>query len=211
MYHTLVYYVSGPIFRTFFRLKVRGKENIPPEGEALIFAANHKSYLDPVLVGYCMYPRRLNYMAKAELWKVPVLAGLITGLDAFPVQRGGFDRKALVTALQVLREGKNLLIFPEGTRIRRPGLGKPLPGVTAIASKTGVKIVPVGIRGADRVLPKGAKFPRFPKIEVGFGKAIDPSDYKGDPEGLTGAVMGEIGRLIGAEPVCEPKEEACAE
>ncbi len=77
MYHALVNYTCGPIFRTFFRLKVSGKENIPT-GEALIFAANHKSYLDPVLVGCCLFPRRLNYMAKAELWEVPVLAPLIT-------------------------------------------------------------------------------------------------------------------------------------
>ncbi len=74
-----------------------------------------------------------------------------------------------------------------------------------------MKIVPVGIKGADKVLPKGSKFLRFPKIEVGFGKPIDPSDFADNPEGLTGAVMDEIARLIGTEPVRDAGEEAFAE
>ncbi|MHB0977203.1 MAG: lysophospholipid acyltransferase family protein [Candidatus Aquicultorales bacterium] len=198
MFYALVFHIISPLFKLFYRIEVRGIENLQSAGA--LFASNHKSYLDPVLVGYSVYPKRLHYMAKAELWKIPVLGRTISALNAFPVNRGGFDRKAVVKALELLREGRDMLMFPEGTRIRRDGLGEARPGIAAIAIKAGVRIVPVGITGADKVLPDGARIPRFPKIVVSIGEAMDPEEFEKDQDRLMEAVMNEIGRLTGLQP-----------
>ncbi|MCL5291527.1 MAG: 1-acyl-sn-glycerol-3-phosphate acyltransferase [Actinobacteria bacterium] len=207
MLYTIAYLILTPVFKLLYRLEVSGLEHAREDAPA-IYAANHKSYLDPIIVGLSLYPRRLNFMAKAELWKIPVLGQVIGGLNAFPVNRQGFDRKAVVKALEILRGGKSMLMFPEGTRIRRPGLGDGLRGVAAIALKANVRVIPVGIVGAGRVMPDGARIPRFPKIKIRFGRPIESADYESDQEGLTRDVMVEIGRLTGCESLgVTPEEE----
>ncbi len=193
--YAIAYLVLAPLFRVLYRLEVRGLENV--EGAPLIFAANHKSYLDPIAVGIPLYPRRLNFMAKSELWKIPVLARLITALGAYPVTRGKFDRRAIAKTIDILKSGGNVLMFPEGTRIRRAELGAAYKGVASISMRSGAPVVPVGIAGAERIMPEGGVLPRFPKIAVAFGRPIDPKHYGGDRNGLTDDIMKEIAKLSG--------------
>lgn len=207
--YTIAYLVLAPLFKALYGLEVRGLENV---GEApLIFAANHKSYLDPIIVGIPLYPRKLNFMAKSELWGIPILAQLITALGAYPVKRGKFDRRAIAGTIDILKGGGNVLMFPEGTRIRRPGLGAAFKGVASISMKSGAPVVPVGITGAERILPEGRAVPRFPRIAVSFGKPIDPADYGVDKNGFMEDVMKEIARLSGYNGAAGPGEEVKAE
>lgn len=203
MFYAFARFLIAPLLKLFFRFKSRGVENAPIDG-AVVYASSHKSYIDPVVVAIGLYPRRIRFMAKAELWKIPVLGRLIGALGAFPVERGRGDRKAIVTALEILKSGGNLLIFPEGTRIRREGVGEGRRGVASLAMKTGALVVPVGISGVEKIMPEGTRLPRFPKVEINVGKPLDPAVYAGDQEALSAAIMREIARLIG----CEPGERA---
>ncbi len=114
MLYSILKPIAVALMRLLFRVEGRGAEHIPAEGPVLI-VANHSSVLDPPLVGG-MCPRQLTYLAKAELFRVPGLGGLIRRLGAQPLRREGADPSALRTAQRVLAEGKALLVFPEGTR-----------------------------------------------------------------------------------------------
>ncbi len=136
-------------FKILFSVRIEGTENIPSEGGFLI-ASNHKSNFDPpFLAGFL--PARLTFMSKAELFKVPILGSLVKALGAFPVKRGMGDIGAIRTALKILSEKKNILIFPEGTRSKEKDKildGK--PGAALLAYKSKSLIVPVGISGNYR-------------------------------------------------------------
>jgi 1-acyl-sn-glycerol-3-phosphate acyltransferase len=112
-------------------------------------------------------------MAKRELFDIPVLGWLIRHLNAFPVQRGGVDRKAIRQAMGILRAGEVVGIFPEGTRGDGKTLLKPHPGGVLLAIKAGVPVVPMAIIGAEKVVPRGRFFPRPCKIKVYIGEPID--------------------------------------
>lgn len=205
MFYTLVRLLLIVMLKPLFRYEVRGRRNIPKSGP-VILAVNHVSYLDPVIVALAIGPRPINFMAKSELLKIPVFGSLLKGLNTFPVKRGLADKGAIAHSLKLLSNGEVLLIFPEGTRIRNNNgqLGKPYPGVTAIALKTGVPIVPIGLVGTDKVLPDGKRLPRFPKIEVRIGEVIQvekisAKDRKEKEAELTNKVMGELERLIGEQ------------
>ncbi len=137
---------------TIFRLRVHGKENLPSEGP-IIVALNHKSFWDPVLA-ISVLPRRLNFMAKKELFNNPILGGILKWAGAFPVARGTSDLGAIKTSLSILRAGKALAIFPEGTRVKNDQPHAAKAGVAMIAEKTGAPIVPVAIAGKYRFLSK---------------------------------------------------------
>jgi 1-acyl-sn-glycerol-3-phosphate acyltransferase len=130
--------------------------------------ANHSSFLDPPLVGGAS-PRQLSFMAKAELFRVPLFGGLIRRLNARPVRREGADAGALRTALRILQEGGVLLMFPEGTRGPEGTLREPKPGAAMLAVMSGARVVPVFIRGSGRAWPRGRRLPRPAKIVVTFG------------------------------------------
>jgi 1-acyl-sn-glycerol-3-phosphate acyltransferase len=157
--------------RLYFRWEVRGSENLPRSG-GIVLAANHVSYLDPPLMG-CAVQRPVHFMAKRELFDIPVLGWLIRHLNAFPVQRGGVDRKAIRQAMGILRAGEVVGIFPEGTRGDGKTLLKPHPGGVLLAIKAGVPVVPMAIIGAEKVVPRGRFFPRPCKIKVYIGEPID--------------------------------------
>lgn len=152
-----------------FRFEVLGEENWPRRGPAII-ASNHGSNLDPCLVGIA-FPGEIRWMAKAELWKVPLLGWLITKLGAFPVKRGEADRDAIRRARELLREGWIVGMFPEGTRQRGGGLGEPQPGVGMLAMEPGVPVIPVRIRGSERIIRHG--LPRLPRVSVTIGRPVD--------------------------------------
>lgn len=161
-------------FKLFFALKVRGKENIPKTGGALILS-NHVSHFDPPLIG-CTCPRHIKFMARSTLFEAPFLGRLITILGAFPVKRGQADRAALKKTLNFLEEGEVVLIFPEGTRSKDGRLQKGLPGAGMLAffaAEKGAKVIPAKTIGSFAAYPKGASFPKPAKIELIYGKPIE--------------------------------------
>ncbi len=135
-----------------FRIKIHGKENFPLEG-AVIVAFNHRSYWDVPLTATVL-PRMLTFMAKKELFRVPVLGSIIKWADAFPVSRGTGDLGAIKAALSALKAGKAMAIFPEGRRVMKNQEHNAKAGVALIAEKTGAPILPVAIRGGYRIFSK---------------------------------------------------------
>ena len=131
--------------RLLWGLPVEGAERLPRAG-GLLVVANHKSYLDPALVG-SIIPRQIHYLAKRELFTMPLLGRWVRSHHAIPIDRHGFDRRAITRCVELLRSGEALLVFPEGTRILEPYLGEPLEGVAWIAVRSGVPILPIHLRG----------------------------------------------------------------
>ncbi|WP_416177770.1 lysophospholipid acyltransferase family protein [Dialister sp.] len=151
MGYTIVRAVLDFLFFGIFRLHVEGRENVPQTG-AIIVAPNHKSDWDPPLIGVAFNTRIIHYMAKEELFKNPFLGWLIRQFGTFPVKRGTVDRAAIRRAIRELKAGNPLGIFPEGTRIRRDGLGRFHSGMASLALMTGTPVVPVAVIGS-RWLP----------------------------------------------------------
>jgi 1-acyl-sn-glycerol-3-phosphate acyltransferase len=158
------------VMRLWFRLEVRGTEHVPAAGPVLL-VANHSSLLDPALVGGAA-PRRLCFMAKAELFRVPLFGRLIRALNARPVRREGASAQALREALDALRSGQALLVFPEGTRGDEGDIRPPKPGAGMLAVMSGATVVPVYVSGSGRALPRGRLVPRPAKVVVQFGPAL---------------------------------------
>jgi len=139
------------MFRVLCRLEIHGAENVPHTGP-FILASNHQSYLDPPLLA--MTTRRpLSFVSAAELFRIPVLRGIVRRLNAFPVKRTGEDRTALRHGLSVLRDGRGLVMFPEGKRSPDGRLLQPKLGIALLALRSRAPIIPVGIEGANRVHP----------------------------------------------------------
>jgi len=174
----IVYWISRailqPFFHLYFRLSRIGRENIPASGP-VIFASNHRSFLDPFIVGV-LSRRPVYYVAKSEIFKNPLVAWFVSSLGAFPVRRGAGDPDMMATARAILERGDSVLIFPEGTRTRPGSLGRPKRGVGRLALETGAPVVPValigteGVRKGWRIRPKKvrARIGRpltFPKVE----------------------------------------------
>ncbi len=177
-----LYLLGRVLFRAFFRAvnrwEVSGREHVPPRGGVLLIA-NHTSYADPPIVGSAC-PRPVHFMAKAELFKIPVLGFLIRRTHAFPVKRGAADTGALRRGIRLLKEGRVLLVFPEGTRSPN---GKLLPletGAAFVALSSGAQVVPVGVDGADRVLPPHSPLVRPAKLRVNIGPPVELDDLRGD-------------------------------
>lgn len=127
----------------WYNLKIEGRENIP-KGKTFVYASNHRSYADPVLVTLSGRGK-FSFMAKSELFENPLFAWLIRSLGAFPVERGKGDTAAIDKAIENVRNGTNLLIFPEGTRSKDGRVGRGKTGVALIAARAGADVVPVGI------------------------------------------------------------------
>jgi 1-acyl-sn-glycerol-3-phosphate acyltransferase len=160
------------VLKVFFRLKVEGQRNIPPEG-GVILASNHCSLLDPPLVGVSS-GRPLYFLAKKELFDPWGFGTLIAALHAFPVSRG-FGRKAIEQVLKMLKAERMVLLFPEGTRQKDGTLGHARAGVGMIALKSGKPIVPVWVSGSHRAW---RAFVGLRRIRVCFGKPIQPEDFR---------------------------------
>ncbi|MBI2645819.1 MAG: 1-acyl-sn-glycerol-3-phosphate acyltransferase [Deltaproteobacteria bacterium] len=205
------------LHKLYFRLEIIDHSNIPKTGGVLL-AVNHQSYLDPTLVGICVW-RWVTFISKIENFKVPILGPLIELGGAFPVVRGG-DDDALEFFGKLLKEGHVLSIFPEGTipaeeEIPRSamepktGLLKGKTGAIRLALKARVPIVPVGLSGTGKALcpeavPRGEKLPlpKPVKITVKFGKPWDLSSYYDQPitkellRTLTDELMSKISGLV---------------
>lgn len=135
-----------------FRLRVKGKENMLPEG-GVIIAANHSSNWDPVLIAVSS-KRRLAFMAKSELFKNKPFGFLLKKLGAFPVHRGKGDIGAVKTALTILKQEKVMIMFPEGKRVKKGEKAEIKPGVAMISTRAKVPIIPVKISGNYRWMSK---------------------------------------------------------
>ena len=179
------------------RREVLGLENVPRHGPAIL-ASNHLNLADPPLLA-ALVPRRLIFMGKIELWSTPII-GPLYGLAGFiPVRRFEGDVTALRRAEKVLRQGHVLAMFPEGTRSRRPGLGKGHPGTAVIALRSGAPIVPVGVSGTEGVsLPRC--FLKRTRVRIAFGQPFTlPQDQRVTTELVeegTKRIMKEIAALL---------------
>lgn len=172
MLYVVLRFLSWLILKLFFCLEVKGAKNVPLGG-GFILASNHVSYVDPVAVGVGAR-RRLNYMARHDLFDNPFFSWLLKRLGVFPVKRGSADLGALKKALRLVKAGKGMLLFPEGRRREaQDALSNPEPGVGFLALKSGVPVIPVFVKGTDKVLPRHARFPRFKKISVHFGSQVE--------------------------------------
>ncbi|NRG43806.1 lysophospholipid acyltransferase family protein [Bacillus sp. CRN 9] len=181
---SLVYGLLKPVYR----MEVIGTENFPKDGGVLL-CSNHIDNLDPPMVGITA-PRTIHFMAKEELFEVPVLGKILPNINAFPVKRGMSDREALRKGLKVLKEGNVLGLFPEGTRSKSGELGKGMAGAGFFALRSDAYVVPCAIIGPYKA---------FNKLKVVYGQPIDMGpirERKASAEETTELIMAEIGKLI---------------
>ena len=193
--------LSWLVAKVFGRLEVIGRENIPREGGALI-CSNHVSYADPPVLGCCV-PRQLHYMAKIELFKIPVLGFLIKHVGAFPVQQRTADRHALKTAIGYLSKGECVGMFPEGQRMLDGKLGVALPGVGMIALRAKVPVIPAALINTNKLLPPHHILPCFARVKVIYGPPVRLEDLYNQSgreavEEVGKRIMSAIGELIEA-------------
>ncbi|MGQ9454443.1 MAG: lysophospholipid acyltransferase family protein [Armatimonadota bacterium] len=176
----------------FGRWKVIGRENIPKSGGVLL-CANHVSYIDPPALG-AGCPRRVYFMAKEPLFRIPILGFLIRKVGAFPVKTHSPDRAALRTAVELLRKGECVAMFPEGTRnLTSQPLLPAEPGVGMIALMAKVPVIPVALINTAKLLPPHSYFLRFARIKVVYGTPVDLSDLY---EARGKEAIQEVGRRI---------------
>ena len=164
------------IFKICLAFRVKGKENIPKKGNFII-ASNHISYLDPVAVGISV-PCLVHFMARDDLFNIKFFGTILKNVAAFPVKRGYRDFEAMKRSLKMLKEGKVIAIFPEGTRIEAPELGEPELGIGMLAARSRVSVLPIFVKGTNEALPKHAKFMRFKPVEVRIGEPLEFKGYK---------------------------------
>lgn len=163
--YLLVRAVLLPFFLIYFRLQRLGSEHLPSSGP-LLLAANHRSFLDPFVIG-ALTRRPVYYMAKRELFEHRLQAKLLNALGAFPVDRGAGDAAAMATARAILQRGDCVVIFPEGTRVRRGPLGAPRRGIGRLVAETGARVVPVAVIGTEDVRRGLRVRPRRVRIRCG--------------------------------------------
>ncbi|MCB0991598.1 MAG: lysophospholipid acyltransferase family protein [Acidimicrobiales bacterium] len=156
----------------YFRVRVVGREHLDA-ATPLIVAPTHRSNLDAPLLGAA--PNwRCRSLSKESLFENAALGWVVTALGSFPVKRGSADREALRTAQQLLAEGERVLVFPEGTRQSGNNIGEIFDGTAYLASKSGARVVPIGIFGTEAALPSGAKRPRRSTVTIVVGEPMDP-------------------------------------
>ena len=189
--------------------QVRGLDELPLEG-GLVIASNHISFWDPPLIGAAI-PRESYFLAKEELFQTPVLGPLIRSVNAIPIRRGAADLQGLRRAIDALRRGAAVLLFPEGSRMRDGELHPARPGVGLMAVNAEVPIAPCFISGSNH---PGRWWHRGARVRIRFGTARDWRDYAGPESDLTpgrplyqriGArVMEDIARLRDQERSASP-------
>jgi 1-acyl-sn-glycerol-3-phosphate acyltransferase len=180
--------VVAGVFKPWYRIEVSGLEHFPKDGGVLL-CTNHIHNFDPLVVGITA-PRPVHFMAKEELFKVPVLGNIVRKCNAFPVKRGKGDRESLRAGLKVLKDGNVFGLFPEGTRSRTGEIGKGLSGAGFFALRTEADVVPCAIIGPYKSLKT---------LKVVYGKPIAMEEMrtaKASAEQVTELIMSEIDKLI---------------
>ncbi|MCK6257533.1 1-acyl-sn-glycerol-3-phosphate acyltransferase [Fictibacillus sp. WQ 8-8] len=180
--------VCGAFLKSMYKIDIQGLENVPADG-GILLCSNHINNFDPPLVGVAA-PRDVHFMAKAELFSMPVLKTILPKINAFPVKRGMSDKQALRNGLSILKEGKVLGLFPEGTRSKTGQLGQGLAGAGFFALKSEAAVVPCAIKG---------EYKRGKKITIIFGKPIDFTEMreqKASAKDATNLIMLNIEKLL---------------
>jgi len=195
-YRLISYLLVFPIYRLLFRGRTAGNTNVPVEG-ALVVVANHGSHLDPPLLGHAL-GRPVAFMAKAELFKVPLLGPIIRACGAYPVSRGASDREAIRVATDRLQQGWATGVFIDGTRQADGRVNDPQAGAALLAARAGVPLLPVAIINSHRALGPGQSSPRLVPIHIRIGTPVPPpaSRRRPDLDRATAAVQQQINRML---------------
>ncbi|ABX08083.1 lysophospholipid acyltransferase family protein [Prochlorococcus marinus] len=172
VYAFISYCIVFPIFRIFFRGRISGIQNVPLQG-SLVIVANHASHLDPPLLGHAL-GRPIAFMAKQELFRIPILGWIIRACGAYPVSRGASDREAIRVASERLHQGWATGVFLDGTRQENGRVNNPMAGAALLAARTNSQILPVAIINSHRALGKGMALARFVPIHLRIGNVISP-------------------------------------
>ena len=195
-YRLISYLLVFPVYRLLFRGRTAGNANVPLDG-ALVVVANHGSHLDPPLLGHAL-GRPVAFMAKAELFKVPLLGPIIRACGAYPVARGASDREAIRTATDRLEEGWATGVFIDGTRQADGRVNNPQPGAALLAARAGVPLLPVAIINSYRALGTGSHRMRMVPVHIRIGTPIPPpaSRRRADLDVVTRACQEQINAML---------------
>lgn len=184
----------------YTRTRIIGKHNIPKNG-AFLLAPVHRSNIDTPLAA-SVTQRRMRFMGKDSIWKFAPIGWVVSALGAFPVTRGSADREALKRCIAVLEAEEPLVLFPEGTRQSGPIVQPLFDGAAYVAVKAGVPIIPVGIGGSERVMPKGSRmiYPRKCVVIIGepIVAALDEAGHvpRSAVKDITAALLTDLQRLF---------------
>ncbi|MGQ9872089.1 lysophospholipid acyltransferase family protein [Leptodesmis sp.] len=181
LYHLFKWSVVSPVLHTYFRGRIYGADKVPQTGP-LVVVSNHASDFDPPMLSNCV-GRPVAFMAKEELFQVPVLKQAITLYGAYPVKRGSADRSAIRAALAALDQGWAVGIFITGTRTPDGRVTDPKLGAAMIAAKAKAPLLPISLWGTEKIFHKGKKAPRSVPVTVRIGDPIPPP-ASGDREDL---------------------------
>jgi len=182
-------------------VRIVGAEHVPRDG-AFVLAPVHRSNVDFALTAL-ITPRPMRYMGKDSIWRSKALGRFVSMLGAFPVHRGSADRESLRVCMEVIEAGSPVVMFPEGTRRFGPTVEDLFDGPAYVAARTGVPIVPMGIGGSERMMPKGAKLLKPSKLVLVVGEPIAPPERgagqrvsRSAVRDLTARVQLEVQRLF---------------
>jgi 1-acyl-sn-glycerol-3-phosphate acyltransferase len=180
LYHLFKWSVVSPALHGYFQVRIYGAERVPSQGK-LVVVSNHASDFDPPIVSSCV-GRPVAYMAKQELFEVPILSTLIRWYGAYPVNRGSADRSAIRSALASLEQGWAAGIFLQGTRTPDGRITDPKLGAALIAQKAQAPLLPVCVWGTQNILTKGQYQPKRTPLTIRIGALIDPPQSGDRPD-----------------------------
>ena len=197
IYKFVSLFIVFPVYKFIFRGSLIGINNIPKD-ESFIIVSNHGSLLDPPFLGHALGVK-VSFMAKAELFRIPLLSQIIMACGAYPVQRGLVDKKSIKVATQKLLTNNVVGIFIDGTRQRNGLINKPKRGAALISAKTKNKLLPVAIINSHRLIKFKFFIPIFNKVIIKIGKPINYplSTSKNDIDFTTHILKDKINKLIG--------------
>jgi 1-acyl-sn-glycerol-3-phosphate acyltransferase len=171
-----------------FRLRVEGRQNMPPSGPVLVIA-NHQSFLDPMAIGSAVLPRPLGYLARKTLFNNRPFGALLRSYGVVPINQEGIGIEGIRSILEQLQAGRAVLVFPEGERCGDGKLHELKPGIALLMRRVQALILPVGIAGAFELWPRGRPLPKlapicFPSqagVAVSIGRPLSPERFSGRP------------------------------
>ena len=203
-FYTVVHTLFAGVFKLLFRVKIVGKENEPSEDKVFLVCSNHISAVDPILVGACLDRHQVHYMAKKELFSIPVVSWFAKNMGAFPVDRGGGDVGAVKKSINFLKNGECVGLFPQGTRQagKDPRSTKVKAGAGMIAHHANVDILPV------HIYREGYVSKMLKRTVISIGKPIPFSEFSFDAD-----KSGEYLRISSEifDRICTVGEEAIEE
>lgn len=200
--YSIIVFLYAILVKLLFFMRIEGKENIPKDRNCVLMG-NHQCILDPVTLALCTPDREIHFMGKKELFQNPVLRWIFTRVHSFPVDRGNMDMAAVRTAMNVLKNGDTLGIFPEGTRSKTGHMLPLLGGASLLALKSGCDVVPVYIDGQYKI---------FRPMKVYVGKPVKMDDLRAGRmnreacDQLTQRIEAAFTQLSGGKSLPAPKE-----